>query len=521
VKFAQYTIKLNDFKKSFGFKIFTSFITVVFVVLTLFSFLLVYKETKNVKEDLIIKGGILSRFLVNSSKTAVFAENKEGLESIVDNVINEKEVLSVAVYSADWALIYNTQKKTLQHNTVETYRESARTLQAPETFKTIEAPEVIEFLSPVFIDAFPGTVDSLYFEESNAHPAKKTIGYITIALDKSILKKEINSIFLRVLGLALIFSLSGTIIIYVAVKKVSLPLTKLTENVRMLGIEGDTDKIAFESDDEIGKLTAAFNSMAEDLRKRENEKKALEEELIHAKKMEALGTLSRGIAHDFNNILSTVQGASFILKNKLDKNSPLQEYVKKIHNSLARAFNLIQSLLAFSRGQEVTPRMVNINTLVNRLAPFCENLTGEHVRCSFSFTEKDLRMRCDQTQIDQVLLNLISNAYQAMPGGGFLSVTTNRVVIDSNDSLPLLPGPYALISVSDNGAGIQEEIKERIFEPFFTTKEMGRGTGLGLSIAYGIVKQYKGHIDVSTSPGKGSTFNIFLPVIEEEKDPRQ
>jgi signal transduction histidine kinase len=108
-----------------------------------------------------------------------------------------------------------------------------------------------------------------------------------------------------------------------------------------------------------------------------------------------------------------------------------------------------------------------------------------------------------------------------MPDGGFLSVTTNRVVIDSHDLLPLMPGPYALISVSDNGAGIQEEIKERIFEPFFTTKEMGRGTGLGLSIAYGIVKQYNGHIDVSTSLGKGSTFNVFLPVIEEEKDSQQ
>ena len=183
--------------------------------------------------------------------------------------------------------------------------------------------------------------------------------------------------------------------------------------------------------------------------------------------------------------------------------------------------NLIQSLLAFSRGQSVNPQVVNINTLINRLAPFCENLTGEHIRCSFTCADKDLSVLCDKTQIDQVLLNLISNAHQAMPDGGFLSVNSSRVVIDPEDSLPLTPGPYALISVSDNGVGIDEEIKERIFEPFFTTKEMGRGTGLGLSIAYGIVKQYKGHIDVSTTKGKGSTFNVFLPLTEEETSPRQ
>jgi hypothetical protein len=520
VKLSQYSIKLNDFRKSFGFRVFIAFITVVFMSLSVFALIHIYQESRSAKENLINKGKIVAGFLANSAKTAVFAENKEALTNIAEGVINEKEILSLSIYSSDWDVLYETQKMPSRYNMAESYREITAELPNSKTFKTIEKTESIECLTPVVIDALPSPVESLYFEKSDKSPKERIIGYVRVGLDKTILTREIKAIFLRVLMLALLISLSGTVIIYVAARRVSMPLVKLTESVRMLGIEGTVKKIEFASDDEFGKLAKAFNKMAEDLSKREDEKKALEDQLINAKKMEAVGTLSRGIAHDFNNILATIKGASFILKKKLGENSPMQQYIQKVNTSLERADNLIQSLLAFSKGQGIDPQPVNINTLIKKWVPFCVNCSDSHVQCNFTLSDKDLVVMADQTQIEQILLNLITNARHAMLQGGLLTIATDSVFIGPHnvtDYPSLMSGEYVAISVADTGTGIREELLERIFEPFFTTKETGKGTGLGLSIAYGIINQYHGLIDVSTQTGAGTIFTVYLPRYEAEK----
>ena len=520
MKLSQYTIKLNDFKKSFGFRVFIAFITVVFMSLSVFSLLHIYQESRTAKENLIKKGKIVAGFLANSSKTAVFAENKEALTNIAEGVVNEEEILSLSIYSLDWDVLYETQKKPSSDNLAVSYREISAELPNSKTFKTIEKPEVIECLTPIVIDALPNPVESLYFEKSDKSTKERIIGYVRVGLDKTILTREIKAIFLRVLMLALIISFSGTVIIYVAARRVSMPLIKLTESVRMFGIEGAVKKIESESDDEFGKLAKAFNKMAEDLSKREDEKKALEDQLINAKKMEAVGTLSRGIAHDFNNILATIKGASFILKKKLGENSPMQQYIQKVNTSLERADNLIQSLLAFSRGQGIDPQPVNINTLIKKWVPFCVNCSDSHIQCTFSLSDKDLIVMADQTQMEQILLNLITNARQAMLQGGLLTIATDALFIshhNEKDYPSLMPGKYVAISVADTGTGIREELLDRIFEPFFTTKEVGKGTGLGLSIAYGIINQYHGLIDVATQTGAGTIFTVYIPRHEAEK----
>jgi signal transduction histidine kinase len=520
VKPSKYSIKLYDFKKSFGFRIFIAFITVVFMSLSVFSLLHIYLESRTAKENLIKKGKIVAGFLANSSKTAVFAENKEALANIAEGVINEEEILSLSIYSQNWDVLYETQEKFSSDNLADSYRDLSAQLPNSKTFKTIEKPEVIECLTPIVIDAFPNPAESLYFETNNKSPKERIIGYVRVGLDKKILTREIKAIFLRVLMLALIISLSGTVIIYVAARRVSMPLTKLTESVRMFGIEGAVKKIEFTSDDEFGKLASAFNKMAEDLSKREEEKKALEDQLINAKKMEAVGTLSRGIAHDFNNILATIKGASFILKKKLGEDSPMQQYIQKVNTSLERADNLIQSLLAFSKGQGIDPQPVNINTLIKKWVPFCVNCSDSLIQCTFSLSDKDLIVMADQTQIEQILLNLITNARQAMFQGGLLAIATDTLLIgphNEKDYPSLMSGQYVAISVADTGTGIREELLDRIFEPFFTTKETGKGTGLGLSIAYGIINQYHGLIDVSTQTGVGSIFTVYLPRYEAEK----
>jgi len=505
---------LGDYRKSFVFKIFGAFVAVIFAVLSVFSVLDAYQETMTVKKHLINKGEMVSHFLAGSLKTAVFAENKEAMENIIKGVINEEEVVSVSIFSTEWDVVYETEKKAIKYDKADFYRSVAAELNSSNATKIIEKPDVIECITPLSLDVFTDAVESIYFEQSDDYPQRKIIGYVRVGLDKALMTREIKSVFLRVLALALLFIFSGAGIIYVAVKRVSMPLIKLTENVRMLGIEGNAEKIELRSDDEIGKLADAFNKMADDLRRREHEKRALEEELINAKKMEALGTLSRGIAHDFNNILSTIQGASFLLKKKLDENSPLQQYVNKIHSSLGRADNLIQSLVTFSRGQTISPVPVNINTLVSNFAPYCEKLPDDNTKCLVSLCDRELMVLCDQTRIEQVLLNLISNARDAMPDGGLLSIRTDAVIIGPEKAQFLTSGAaYALISVSDTGTGIPYNILERIFEPFFTTKETGKGTGLGLSIAYGIVRQYNGLIEVSTQSGESTTINVYLPLI--------
>lgn len=519
MKLFRYSIKFNDFKKSFGFRIFTSFIAVVLITLSAFSLLHIYQESGTAKENLIKKGKIVAGFLAKSSKTAVFAENKEALTNIAESVINEEEILSLSIYSLDWDILYETQKKFSRDDMADSYREISAELPNSKTFKTIEKPEVIECLTPIVIDALPNPVESMYFETSNKSPKERIIGYVRVGLDKKILTREIKAIFLRVLILALIISLSGTIIIYVAARRVSMPLIKLTESVRMFGIEGAVKKIDFKTDDEFGKLARAFNKMAEDLSKREDEKKALEDQLINAKKMEAVGTLSRGIAHDFNNILATIKGASFILKKKLGENSPMQPYIQKVNTSLERADNLIQSLLAFSKGQGINLQPVNINTLIEKWVPFCVNCSDSYIQCTFSLSDQELIVMADQTQIEQILLNLITNARQAMLQGGLLTVETNTVLISSQnekDYPSLMAGEYVAIRVADTGTGIREELLDRIFEPFFTTKETGKGTGLGLSIVYGIINQYHGLIDVSTQTGSGTIFTVYLPRHEAE-----
>lgn len=519
--FHRYSVNLRNFRESFWFRIFSSFLIVIIIVLSVFSFLHISRENSELRENLAKKGKMIAGFLASSSKTGIFAEDKKALKNIAEGVMSEEDVVSVSIYSADWNVLYETRKRAGRSNSTDFYRNISGQLREPRSFKLIETPDSIEYLTPVTLEVFPTMAESLYFEEIGTPPTENIIGYVHVGMDKKRLPAEIKTIIWRDLTLLFIISLSGIITIFIATRKITVPLLKLTENVRMLGVEGSADKVDFESNNEIGRLAAAFNKMAEDLRRREEEKKALEDQLLQGKKMEALGTLSRGIAHDFNNILSTIQGASFIMKKKMDEDNPLQQYVKKIQTSLTRAQNLIQSLISFSRGQAAEPVPCNLNEVITKLIPFCENLSTENIQCTFSFSEYELVVSCDATQIEQVLLNLISNACHAMPGGGVLSVATNSVVIYSlmgEEHPGLTPGTYAHICVTDTGIGIREDIREHIFEPFFTTKEVGEGVGLGLSIAYGIVKQYNGLIDVSSQPGEGTTFHVYLPMHKEKRN---
>gem|GEM_PF-1143672 len=249
--------------------------------------------------------------------------------------------------------------------------------------------------------------------------------------------------------------------------------------------------------------------------------KTLESQLRQAQKMEAIGTLAGGIAHDFNNILTALTGYGTLLQMKLGDADPLRHYADQILSASQKAVNLTQSLLTFGRLQPVSLKPVDVNGIIRGTENLLRRLITEDITLSTRLSDEAIVVMADTTLIDQILFNLATNARDAMPDGGSLSIATSVVRIDKEFRSTHgfgKTGRYALMSVTDTGIGMDENTKERIFDPFFTTKEVGKGTGLGLSTVYGIVKQHRGFITVTSFPSEGTTFHIYLPTVKAHPD---
>jgi two-component system, cell cycle sensor histidine kinase and response regulator CckA len=247
--------------------------------------------------------------------------------------------------------------------------------------------------------------------------------------------------------------------------------------------------------------------------------KKIEEQLLQAQKMEAIGQLAGGIAHDFNNLLTAIIGYGHLLKNDARHDVAMSAYVGHILTAADRAAILTNDLLTFSRKQIMNPQPVNLNMIIKNMESLLSRVIGEDIELSTVLTDADLTILADSTQIDQILMNLATNAQDAMPKGGRLTIRTDRMELDGEYIQAYgygKPGLYALLSVEDTGTGMDKRTKERIFEPFFTTKEVGKGTGLGLSMVYGIIKQHDGDINVYSEPGRGTTFRMLLPLIQSK-----
>ncbi|HEX8960336.1 MAG TPA: response regulator [Geobacteraceae bacterium] len=263
-----------------------------------------------------------------------------------------------------------------------------------------------------------------------------------------------------------------------------------------------------------------FLGMVEDI----TEKKILESQLRHVQKMEVIGHLAGGVAHDFNNILTAIIGFSTLMQMKMDKDSPFGDYLEQILAAADRGAHLTQGLLAFSRKQIMNPVPTDLNCIVKSLEKILPRMIGEETVLQADLAPQQLVVMADPGQIDQVLINLATNAHDAMPGGGTLTIETTTYEM-TDEFLKSYGygtvGHYAMLAIRDTGVGMDERTAARIFEPFFTTKEVGKGTGLGLAIVYGIVKQHNGYINVHSEPGSGTTFRIFFPLIEEDVAPQQ
>ena len=239
----------------------------------------------------------------------------------------------------------------------------------------------------------------------------------------------------------------------------------------------------------------------------------LEAQYLQAQKMESVGRLTGGVAHDFNNILAVITGYCEMAMAKAAPEQPVYSDLERIHEAALRSVDIIRQLLAFSRQQAIVPRVLDLNEMVAGMLKMLQRMIGEGIELIWSPAANLPTIKMDPAQIDQILANLCVNGRDALDGSGTITLRTYRVQLDAAFCARqngIAPGPYVVLTVTDNGCGIDPEVREKIFEPFFTTKGL-LGTGLGLSTVYGIVKQNNGHVEVRSEPGKGATFLVYLP----------
>jgi PAS domain S-box-containing protein len=273
--------------------------------------------------------------------------------------------------------------------------------------------------------------------------------------------------------------------------------------------------------DELGKplrMTGTTTDVS-DRRWAEEEKRRLEYQLNHSQKMEAIGQLAGGVAHEFNNIMTAIIGYGHLLVMKTEEHSPLRHFAAQILTSAERASGLTRSLLTFSRKQISNPHQVNVNEAIEKMGKLMSRLIREDIEFRTELADRPLIILADDGQLEQVLMNLVTNARDAMPSGGLVFISTGLEELDAESVHSFgseQSGTYVRISVTDTGTGMDENTREKIFEPFFTTKEPGKGTGLGLAIVYGIIKQQNGCIRVSSKPGQGTDVSLYFPLVPGE-----
>ncbi len=314
----------------------------------------------------------------------------------------------------------------------------------------------------------------------------------------------VRNTFIRDVAVGLIISLILFAFSYRAALTVVTPIESLTADARAVA-DGDVARRSnLNSNDELGDLALAFNQMADNVVERSRELQRSQEQLLHSQKMDALGSFAGGIAHDFNNYIHSIMGYTELAAQSLPDGTQAQEDLREVLASATRAADLTRQILVFSRKQAVDPQQLDLRDVVQGIERMLQRLVGEDRRLEIVASVRPVPVTADPGELEQVIVNLVSNARDATKGGGLITLsTTARTLSDGS--------PVAELTVRDNGSGMTTDVRERIFDPFFTTKGRAQGTGLGLAIVYGIVEQTGGTITVDSSPGDGTTFTVRLP----------
>ena len=505
------------FRHRFSARIFLTFTILIVCISLVFTVFFFRSQSRSFTDTAVDKGEILTDLFAQHVILGAFSENRDLLSAPIEGMLENKEVVSVAVYSADRKKLDERYRPGadaadrslhLDADTADTLKKSTRPLHVSSNGNFI-------FSKRVAMKSQLAGNDSVYFDPAALQDQEQIVGFVEVVTDGKLLREKLQALLFHSILIGLFFLCVGSVAAYLLARMITRPLKSLTEGVEAFGRGRNYEAVVIETADEIGDLALAFNGVIDALKKREAEKGELEEQLRHSQKMEAIGTLAGGVAHDFNNILTAIVGYGALLKHGIDEKTRQRVYADQIIECSERAATLTHRLLAFSRKQLINPRPIDLNDTVRGMEGMLCRLIREDIELRFVLDAKDPVVLADPVQIDQVLLNLVTNARDAMPEGGTITVTTaivTREGVFGTEQDRMLPGDYALITVSDCGTGMTEEIRTRIFDPFFTTKEVGQGTGLGLSMVYGIVRQHEGTVEVQSEPGKGTSFSIYLPL---------
>jgi signal transduction histidine kinase len=352
-------------------------------------------------------------------------------------------------------------------------------------------------------------------------PVAGTPLFVLVEFSERSLEAPARRFITRTGLIALGLSLGCLVGVWLITRRITRPIGQLTDAADAIS-EGDySRRVRLHRKDELGSLAAAFNLMGErveetrrSLEDKIEELRSAQEKFAHAQRMEAVGRLAGGIAHDFNNLLTVILGETELALNAPGEDPT--EALIEIRRAGERAAVLTRQLLSFSRRQLVEPTVFSVNEMVPDLEKMLTRLIGEHIQLVTRPAAEIATVRADRGQIEQVMVNLVVNARDAMPNGGRVTIETFTVRLDAayaQSRSDVVPGDYVLISVSDTGQGMTAEVQSHLFEPFFTTKDRSKGTGLGLATSYGIVKQSGGHIAAYSEPGVGTTMRVYLPCV--------
>ena len=513
---------LKSKRESLGAKMLLIVSLFIMVMYVSFSCFFVYYQDRALKEHLFDEGRQLAGFVAYSSRLGVFTENMDLLKGPLEGVFQRDDAILIQVYTSGGRLLHSQVRAGTKYFMQRADKDQGARVRAMKDARdagaviSIEDNENIDFWAPVLSGARYAEED-FYFSKG-ARTMGEVIGYVRIVLTKKELNEMMKEVTRKSIIIPLLFLIASWIISYFVVRGVVSPLKKLTKSVKSFETTGAFEKVPVETRDEVGKLASAFNDMTDSLRKREAEKEQLEDQLRHAQKMETIGTFAGGIAHDFNNILTVIKSYGQLLQKKNLPGDDEKRFLNNILSSAQKAAALTRSILAFGRKQTINPHPLRLNQLILNMEEVICGLVDENIKLKVELSEEDLIVMADKGYLENVLINLATNAGDAMPEGGLLTISAGPAVMNDISDLSSKarqPVRYAVISVTDTGIGMDRQTREKIFDPFFTTKEVGKGTGLGLSMAYGIIQQHKGHIDVESEPGRGAAFKIYLPLSSE------
>lgn len=514
-------------RESFGLRIFLIFTACIFLLVSAFTVFFFQYQSSALTQHLIQRGLLISKILAHSSKIGVFSENSALLTAPGEGILQQPDVYEVAIYNRQGKVLKSlkrTSPDSKKNDPQKTESQQQADALSPETVRAElpfyhNTPRAFIFFAPVLSGVTYEMEQAVPFPEiSPPAPRDRVIGFVRVSMTKANLTEHLNKLLATSISIGMIFLIVIAPIIFFISKRMTQPLKKLTEGVKVIGTGGKVENIPVESSDEIGNLARAFNQMSESLKKREAENQNLEKQLHFVQKMEAIGTLAGGIAHDFNNILSAIMGYTELAMLEVSEESRLPKKLNEVFKASLRAKDLVNQILTFSRQAPQEPKPYKLALIIKEVLKMLRASIPSTIEIRQNIAADLSLVMTDPTHIHQVVMNLCTNAAHAMKEkGGQLEVRLEDVTIDAQEALlstDLRPGKYQKLTVKDTGHGMQPDIIDRIFDPFFSTKPPGEGTGMGLSVVHGIIKNHNGAIVVYSQPDKGTTFDVYFPVME-------